>query len=121
MLEAMSMTEFIGKFINSISLAKSPHRPQWGRDYAIRNLPIVPGFTRFENIFQESSSSSFTVIDSLIDVRNGVLYVRSRNEPLEHVPIHCRFAVDEAPIVPDAPLLQTLTTGDRIILCQGRA
>lgn len=82
---------------------------------------MVSGFARFENIIQLDVENETSTSDSLLEVRNGVLYVTAINEPLEHMSASCRFALDETPIVPDSPRLKTYTTGNRVPLSQGRA
>jgi len=81
----------------------------------------VPGFTRFENIIQREVNNEVQLPDSLLEVRDGIIYVTDLNEPLEHVSAELRFALDETPIVPDAPMLKAYTTSNRVPLSRGRA
>lgn len=92
---------------------------------------VVDGFVRYKNIVQAEDSSDVGPPDSLLEVREvrdgdgvkKVVYVKALDEPLEHVDAKLRFALDETPITPDAPMLKTYTTttGRAVPLSRGRA
>ena len=48
--------------------------------------------------------------------KNGELYVIALNEPQQHVPDIYRFALDETPILPDAPVLNAYTANKGVPL-----
>lgn len=74
---------------------------------------------RFHNIIQKCVSDG-KENDSLLENCNHTLYVRHLNCVLRHVGAERRFALDETPLTPDAPLLKSITTNSGVVLCQGR-
>ena len=81
----------------------------------------IPGFVRFAGIIQQDRHSPDEVLESLLEARDGVLYVKALDAPLEHVSAKRRYALDETPVNPDSPMLKAYTTGNGVPLSCGRA
>ena len=82
---------------------------------------MIPGFNRWHNIIQATVSSSHGHSVSLLEHRGEKIFVRPLNEPLEHVNASIRFALDETPVNPDAPMPKSYTTSGGVALSSGKA
>ena len=89
--------------------------------YMARNDKNVTAFVRFHGVIQREFVHILEYKESLLEVRNGILYVRALDEPLVHVDSKLRFALDETTIVPDSPLLRAYTTSNQTPIAKGKA
>lgn len=78
----------------------------------------IPGFVRFHNIVQCHTDSGS---ESLLEVREGLVYVKALGKPLEHISAKFRFALDETPIVPYSTMLKAIAMNRKVPLSCGRA
>lgn len=89
--------------------------------HVARTGESVAGFVRFKKILQLTTRNCEGNIESLLEDRNGVIFVSALNMPLEHVPASSRFALDETSVMPDSPMLRGLSVNKNVPLSRGRS
>ena len=81
----------------------------------------MPAIKHFHDIIIEEQHENHGSNFSLLEVCNGVIYVKPFNLPIWHVRATQRFALDENPLNPDSLMLKSYTTNNSVPLRIGRS
>lgn len=74
----------------------------------------ITSFSRVEGIIYCQLEFENGELVSLLDVRDDTLYMSALNEPLDNFSENLQFALNETPIIPDSPLLNTDSVQNRV-------
>lgn len=82
---------------------------------------MIDKLERFKNIIRVRRIEGEDDMPSLLEARDGTIYVKTLNETLAHVSTDWKYALDETPINVDSPLLTSYKLSKGHPLAKGPA